>query len=636
MKKLFYTSPLACTVLVFLALLTIFTPIPAAGQAGRQIEVSEGVWGALSDGLNGDVEAMAVFNGDLYVGGFFTDAGGVADADRIARWDGTQWHAVGSGLSSGWVRDMFVVGSDLYVVGTFYDLGGIIEADHLARWDGTQWHAVVTPGGLMAPNGARTVAVIGSDVYVGGNFIDHASVPDADWITRWDGTQWRAVGSGLNGWVNDLAVIGSTLYVGGNFTDAGGVTDADRIAAWNGSSWQALGSGLANGQVYALHVNGTDLYTGGTFANAGGVADADYIGRWDGTQWHAVAAGITNTVNAILVEGSHIYVGGGFQDAGGLPEADRIVYWDGANWQALVGLNASVYTLVNFNDQLIAGGNFTDAGGTAEGDYITVWQNEADLRLSISDSPDPIRPGQQLTYLISVTNDGPGAATNLVVTDPLPTGTNWITFGGIDWDCTESGGTITCTRDTLASGDTAPNILISVGVSGVSAPGTIENTPSVSAGSYDPDPGNNTSTAATTVQGEADLSVSQIAAPDPVLSGGNLTYTLSVNNAGPDAAYDLTLVDTLPAGTTFQGASGTGWACSHNSGTVTCTRDDLAAGDAPAIALTVAVPITDTETALTNSVMISAASTDPDTSGNDNDLDVTLTPWQTFLPLVTR
>lgn len=562
--------------------------IPAAGRPARQIEISAGAWNALAAGLNDDVEAMAVLNDDLYVGGFFTDAGGVADADRIA------------------------------------------------RWDGTQWHAVVSASACMAP-AANAVAVIGSDIYIGGNYVDHAGIPEANYISRWDGTEWHALGGGLNSYVWDLDVIGSTLFVGGNFTDAGWLTDADRIAAWNGSNWQALGSGLANGEVNTLHVNGADLYAGGSFSNAGGEDDADHIARWDGTQWHAVAAGIFNRVNAILVEGSHVYVGGGFQNAGGIPEADRIAYWDGANWQALAGLNASVYSLTNFNDQLVAGGNFTNAGGLAEGDYIALWQNEADLRLTVSDSPDPVRPGQQLTYLISVTNDGPGTATNLVVTDTLPPGTSWVTFsGGTGWSCTNSGQTITCTRDSLAAGDTAPNILISAAVTGVSAPNTLLNTPSVSADSYDPDSGNNTSTAATAVQAEANLSAAQSAAPDPVHPGSSLTFTLTVNNAGPDAAYDITLEDTLPTGTVFQNASGSGWDCSHASGTVTCTRDSLAAGDAPAVALTVTVPITDTAATLTNSVTTSAGSTDPDPSDNDNDLEVTLTPWQTFLPLVTR
>jgi uncharacterized repeat protein (TIGR01451 family) len=75
------------------------------------------------------------------------------------------------------------------------------------------------------------------------------------------------------------------------------------------------------------------------------------------------------------------------------------------------------------------------------------------------------------------------------------------------------------------------------------------------------------------------------AAPD---SGGfNNGWTLTLVGA-----YSLTVTDTLPAGTTFVGATGNGWNCAHLSGVVTCTRSDLAPGAAPSIAITVTAPAT--------------------------------------------
>ena len=55
---------------------------------------------------------------------------------------------------------------------------------------------------------------------------------------------------------------GSDLYAGGGFTTAGGIA-ANYIAKWNGSSWSALGSGMNGDCVYALAVSGSDLYAGG-------------------------------------------------------------------------------------------------------------------------------------------------------------------------------------------------------------------------------------------------------------------------------------------------------------------------------------------------------------------------------------
>ena len=73
----------------------------------------------------------------------------------------------------------------------------------------------------------------------------------------------------MNNNVSALVVSGTNLYAGGYFTTAGGVT-ANFIAKWDGSSWSALGSGM-NYWVSALAVSGTNLYAGGLFTTAGGV-----------------------------------------------------------------------------------------------------------------------------------------------------------------------------------------------------------------------------------------------------------------------------------------------------------------------------------------------------------------------------
>jgi hypothetical protein len=76
--------------------------------------------------------------------------------------------------------------------------------------------------------------------------------------------------------VSVLAVSGSDVYVGGLFTMAGG-TAANYIAKWNGSAWSALGSGL-NNQIRALAVLGSDVYAGGCFTTAGGKVSA-YVAK---------------------------------------------------------------------------------------------------------------------------------------------------------------------------------------------------------------------------------------------------------------------------------------------------------------------------------------------------------------------
>ncbi len=122
-------------------------------------------------------------------------------------------------------------------------------------------------------------------------------------------------------WVLALAVSGSDVYAGGRFTTAG-TNAANYIAKWNGSSWSALGAGMGGGSdphVSALAVSGSDLYAGGGFTTAGGSA-ATNIAKWNGSSWSALGSGLgdpTNTVRALAVSGSTVYAGGLFHDGGG-------------------------------------------------------------------------------------------------------------------------------------------------------------------------------------------------------------------------------------------------------------------------------------------------------------------------------
>jgi len=118
----------------------------------------------------------------------------------------------------------------------------------------------------------------------------------------------------------------------------------------------------------------------------------------------------------------------------------------------------------------------------------------------------------------------------------------------------------------------------------------------------------------TSVAANADLSITKTDSPDPVSVGGTLIYNLAVTNLGPTDASSLTVSDSLPASVSFISASGTGWACSQASGTVTCTRPSLAVGAAPTISIVVAAPAV--AGPLTNNASVSSTSTDPVIANN--------------------
>jgi hypothetical protein len=104
-------------------------------------------WSALAGGTNGPVFAVAIApNGNVYIGGQFTTAGGVA-ANRVARWDGTAWSALGSGVSAVDACGVQAIVIDdlgtVVVAGSFSSAGGI-PASNIAKWNGTTWSALDT------------------------------------------------------------------------------------------------------------------------------------------------------------------------------------------------------------------------------------------------------------------------------------------------------------------------------------------------------------------------------------------------------------------------------------------------------------------------------------------------------------
>jgi Rax2 C-terminal beta propeller domain len=334
-------------------------------------------WSALGSGVNNSVDALAVSGSDLYVGGFFTTAtnggGGTVTVNRVAKWNGSSWSALGSGMPDR-VLALAVAGSNVYAGGYFTTAGGI-GATNIARWNGNSWSAL---GSGLSGNFANSffsvyaLAVSSNYLFAGGG-ITMAGTNAANRVALWDGNSWSALAAGFNFQVNALAVSSNCLYVGGSFRAAGG-GPADRVVKWDGSSWTTLGTGL-NNSVVALAVSGSELYVGGRFTNAGGTS-ASRIAKWDGISWSALGVGVNGDVNALAVSGGDLYVGGGFTTAGGSP-ASYIAKWNGSSWSPLAsGMNNSVYALAVSGSNVYAGGYFTNAGGNAA-NFVAEWNGSS-------------------------------------------------------------------------------------------------------------------------------------------------------------------------------------------------------------------------------------------------------------------
>jgi len=277
-------------------------------------------WSALGTGMAGntaDVYSLVESGGLIYAGGDFTSAGTCSSGcNSVAKWDGTSWSALASGLDN-WVGALVFGGSNLYAGGAF--------TNHIAKWDGATW----TNLGTGISNAVTSLAWDGTNLYAGGVFsevIDCSISLNCQGIAKWDGTSWSALDTGIPGNVNALAWDGSNLYAGGIFSTAGSCDSAagcNNIAKWNGSAWSAVGTGMGS-TVFGLGWNGTNLYAGGFFTQAGScdsAAGCNYLAKWDGASWSGVGNGTNNAVRGITFRGADILIGGQFTSAGSCTSA---------------------------------------------------------------------------------------------------------------------------------------------------------------------------------------------------------------------------------------------------------------------------------------------------------------------------
>jgi len=356
-------SPLRLTAASFALLAAVAAaPGTAVAQCTYTLPVS-----TFAGGANESVLAMAARNdGSFVVGGRFTSIGGVA-CNRIARWDGTAFTALGSGTDGEVAAMVTLPNGDLILGGSFLNAGGG-PASHIARWNGSAFTALGTGIDPLVPFGSGVQAIVtlpNGDLVVAGTFQTIGGITMNN-IARWNGSTWNAMGTGINGAVRGLTVTPSgDVIATGSFTQAGGGAAAS-IARWNGAAWSALGTGLGlfGGTTLATMPNG-DVVVGGSFVTAGGLP-ANRIARWNGSSWSALGTGTGGVVAALLpLPSGDLLVGGLFTTAGGAG-SNRIARWNGSAWSTFgTGFDAGVQELLLApNGAVVAGGDFANANGT--------------------------------------------------------------------------------------------------------------------------------------------------------------------------------------------------------------------------------------------------------------------------------
>jgi uncharacterized repeat protein (TIGR01451 family) len=263
--------------------------------------------------------------------------------------------------------------------------------------------------------------------------------------------------------------------------------------------------------------------------------------------------------------------------------------------------------------------------------YDAATESTADLGISLAAAPDPVYVNQTLTYTLTTTNNGPATASNVTLSDQLPTA---VSFISAPTECTEAAGLVTCNLGDLVNGASSEiQILVTT-----DSDGAITNTPTVSSDTEDLNSSNNSSSLATTVHPAADLTISISDSPDPVLQGETLTYTIDVNNLGPSTATGISTSYTLPVTASFVSASPV---CIETVGTVSCTLDDMAGGASTSVQIQVSANSTgDLDASIdvtgsaydpvsTNNSAQTSTQVDPPASGTP--VQIPLPPWAQIL-----
>lgn len=419
---------------------------------------------------------------------------------------------------------------------------------------------------------------------------------------------------------NLLDLTSGTVSLGGGLAQTGGITklNGGNLAGspLNFSGGLLQGSGTITGNVS----NGATVAPG--FSPGVINVTGNYTQTSAGTLQIQLAGTLPAQYDQLLISGSATLDGtldvtliGGYVPAGG-----------------------ETYDALTFASQ---SGDFatknlpTFPGGTIEANYLpaaapTKLQLAAagtQSDLSVSQTAPAAAPhGGDVTFTITVANNGPATATGVSLGDTF-TNSTFVSATSTIGSCSGSG-PVTCTFGTLTSGQQAVVTL----VLNASTIGTMSSTATVTSTSPDPSAGNDSDTDSVAVSAAADLGVSISDSPDPAGPSGIVTYTVTVTNAGPDPAASAAVALSIGGGNIVSTASAT-FTCSGSGANATCTAATLGTGAhtisvsaIPLVPPSAAQAVTaSSTTTMTLAATASSATADP-VNANNSDSESTTVP----------
>lgn len=346
-------------------------------STGGLIELLPGGW-RLFSGRSGpnqlaskELDSLLSDGDSLYVAGNLL----VADDDTstttpVVRWDGTSYRTMHTPRpQSGRVVAMAMHDGDLHVTGSF-TMGGAPGITRVARYDGSAWHHV---GSGLALDGLSITSASGM-LYIG---VEPSSTSEMS-VRAWDGSAWSDVGPALGGRAaRSLVTLGGAPVVGvGTFGSPTSVPMG--VFRLGDSGWEPveapLDLGISPGiQVHSLSVNNGELIAAGDCELATGFRAAGGIARWNGERWTSIGDVLNGSVRHLQRDGDGVLLSGSFTSIGG-------VFSPGIARMAANGIEAiespitfadqgreCVNSAIRWDDRLALTGNFLIDGAARAG-----------------------------------------------------------------------------------------------------------------------------------------------------------------------------------------------------------------------------------------------------------------------------
>jgi uncharacterized repeat protein (TIGR01451 family) len=547
---------------------------------------------------------------------------------------GATWNFVNTGYPNTTINSLVLNPTQPATLFIGTNSGADVFVTKLSAGGSSLAYSTYLGGSLSEAGNGIAVDAAGNAYVTGSTSSDNFPTANAFQPTKVIGTD--AFVTKLN--ANGSALIYST-FLGGGFTDIGraiavdingnayvaGSTNSADFPVFN--AFQASMTGFQNdGFVTKINAAGAALVYS-TFL--GGDANDDCLGIAVDSAGRAYVTGSTGSENFPTL--------GGLQPTKAF-NSDAFVTKFAANGSTLInstylggsGVDVGAAIALDSSNNIYVTGTTTSTNfptvnplqatnGGSRDVFISKLAAAPEVGVTMTDSPDPVNFGSNVTYTMTVTNNGEIPATNVTLTDTRPAGAPLISATASVGTCTGTS-PIICTLGTMNPGATATVTVV------VTAPPvrTIVNTATVTLTEADAFPANNTATAETLVD-FADLSITKKAAQNLVAPGGTLTYSLIVKNKSGIAA-PATVTDNLPANTSFIKCAATGnGVCGGSGNNVSVTFPELAVGASEAIVLTVSVSGSASEGAfITNTASVSSPVPDSNTLDNSSPYIVTV------------